>query len=104
VLLTTGLFLLVNLDTNLWWIRAIMFLRGCFIAFTMVSMQTALFSAVPREKTGRASSLFSTSRQVAVSFGVAVAGAGATRCAARTAGTGSGGGQGLRTGGLNADS
>jgi EmrB/QacA subfamily drug resistance transporter len=73
ILVCTALFLLVGLDTNLWWVRAIMFLRGCFIAFNMVSMQTALFSDVPREKTGRASSLWSTSRQIAVAVGVAVA-------------------------------
>jgi EmrB/QacA subfamily drug resistance transporter len=73
VLLTTAALLLINLDTNLWWVRVILFLRGCSIAFNMVSMQTALFSAVPREKTGRASSLFSTSRQVAVATGVAIA-------------------------------
>jgi MFS family permease len=73
VLATTALFLLIGLDTDLWWVRLIVFLRGCFIAFNMVSMQTALFSAVPREKTGRASSLWNTSRQVAIAFGTAVA-------------------------------
>src|SRR5438477_5860051 len=35
VLVTTALFLLVALDTNLWWVRLIVFLRGCFIAFNM---------------------------------------------------------------------
>jgi EmrB/QacA subfamily drug resistance transporter len=73
ILLTTLLFLLVNLETGLWWIRGLVFLRGCFIAFNMVSMQTALFAAVPREKIGRASSLWNTSRQLAVALGVAVA-------------------------------
>jgi len=73
ILAMTAMFLLVGLDTNLWWVRLIMFLRGCFIAFNMVSMQTALFSDVPREKTGRASSLWSTSRQIAVAVGVSVA-------------------------------
>ena len=68
VALTSGLFLFVGLGTSLWWIRGIVFLRGCFIAFNMVSMQTALFASVPREKTGRASSLWNTSRQVAVAF------------------------------------
>jgi hypothetical protein len=43
------------------------------MAFNMVAMQTAVFSAVRREKTGRASSLFSTARQVAAAFGVAIA-------------------------------
>jgi EmrB/QacA subfamily drug resistance transporter len=73
IMLTTVLFLFVGLDTNLWWIRGLMFLRGCFIAFNMVSMQTALFSAVSRERIGRASSLWNTSRQLAVALGVAIA-------------------------------
>jgi EmrB/QacA subfamily drug resistance transporter len=73
ILATTALFLFVGLETNLWWVRLIVFLRGCFLAFNMVSMQTALFSDVSREKTGRASSLWSTSRQIAVAVGVAVA-------------------------------
>jgi predicted MFS family arabinose efflux permease len=89
IMLTTLLFLLVNLDTGLWWIRALVFLRGCFIAFNMVSMQTALFSAVPREKTGRASSLWNTTRQLAVAMGVAVA---ATVLIASLPGTGGGAG------------
>jgi EmrB/QacA subfamily drug resistance transporter len=72
IMLTTMLFLLVNVGTGLWWIRGLVFLRGCFIAFNMVSMQTALFSAVPREKTGRASSLWNTTRQLAVALGVAI--------------------------------
>jgi hypothetical protein len=56
------------------------------MAFNMVSMQTAAFSAVPREKTGRASSLFSTVRQVAAALGVAIA---ATVLSTQTAGSGS---------------
>jgi EmrB/QacA subfamily drug resistance transporter len=71
--LTSGLFLLVGLTTDLWWIRGLMLMRGAFMAFNMVAMQTAAFSAVPRNKTGRASSLFSTVRQVAAALGVAVA-------------------------------
>jgi EmrB/QacA subfamily drug resistance transporter len=70
---TAMLFLFVGLETNLWWIRGLMFLRGAFMAFNMVSMQTAAFSAVPREKTGRASSLFSSVRQIASAVGVAIA-------------------------------
>ncbi|HLG73384.1 MAG TPA: MDR family MFS transporter [Chloroflexota bacterium] len=71
--ITSGLFLLVGLETDLWLIRGLMLLRGMFIAFQMVAMQTAAFSAVPRPKTGRASSLLSTMRQIAAAFGVAVA-------------------------------
>lgn len=74
LLATTCLLFLVDLDTNVWWLRGIMLLRGCFIAFNMVSMQTAAFSAVPREKTGRAASLFSAQRQVGAAFGVAAVG------------------------------
>ena len=68
---TTILFFFVGLDTNLWWIRGIMLLRGGFIAFNMVAMQTAAFSAVPRAKIGRGSSLFSAMRQVGAALGVA---------------------------------
>ncbi len=68
------LFLFVDLDTSLWWIDVIMFVRGIFIAFAMVSMQTSVFAAVPRESIGRASSLWNATRQVAAAFGVAVAG------------------------------
>jgi MFS family permease len=68
------LFLLVDLETSLWWIDVIMFVRGIFIAFAMVSMQTSVFTAVPRESIGRASSLWNATRQVAAAFGVALAG------------------------------
>ncbi len=71
---TACLFLLVDLQTSVWWVRGIIFLRGCFIAFNMVSLQTAVFSAVPRPRMGRGTSLFSTQRQVAAAFGVAVFG------------------------------
>jgi EmrB/QacA subfamily drug resistance transporter len=81
--LTAALFLLVGLQTDLWWIRGLMLLRGSFMAFNMVAMQTAAFSAVRREQTGRASSLFSTMRQVAAALGVAIA---ATLLASQTNG------------------
>jgi MFS family permease len=68
LLLTTCLFFFVGLNTDLWLVR------GCFIAFNMVAMQTAAFSAVPRSKTGRAASRFSTLRQVGAALGVAMVG------------------------------
>ncbi|HLY64303.1 MAG TPA: MFS transporter, partial [Chloroflexota bacterium] len=74
MVVTSGLFLLVDLQTSLWWIDVIMFVRGIFIAFAMVSMQTSVFAAVPRAKIGRASSLWNATRQVAAAFGVALAG------------------------------
>ncbi|MBV9120500.1 MAG: DHA2 family efflux MFS transporter permease subunit [Chloroflexi bacterium] len=74
VVLTSVLLMLVDLQTNLWWIRGIMFLRGVFLAFNMVSVQTAIFSNISRDKTGRASSLSSIMRQTSSAFGVAILG------------------------------
>ncbi len=70
--LTSALFLLVGLDTSLWFIRGIMFLRGVAMSFALVASQTATFSGIKSEETGRASALFNTNRQVAASVGVAV--------------------------------
>jgi hypothetical protein len=69
---TSALFLLINLETSLWWIRGLMFLRGVAMSFALVASQTATFSTIKSEETGRASSLFNTNRQVAASVGVAV--------------------------------
>ncbi len=69
-----GCFLLVDQQTNLWWVRAIMLLRGAFLAFNIVSVQATAFTSIRREKTGRASSLFSTQRQMASAFAVAMLG------------------------------
>jgi Na+/melibiose symporter-like transporter len=38
---TSALFLLVGLDTSLWWIRGIMFLRGVSMSFSMVAAQAS---------------------------------------------------------------
>jgi EmrB/QacA subfamily drug resistance transporter len=69
---TSALFLLVGLETDLWWIRGIMFLRGAAMAFSLVPMQAATFATIKSRDTGRASSLFNTNRQVASSVGVAL--------------------------------
>ncbi|OFW63673.1 MAG: hypothetical protein A2Y74_07865, partial [Actinobacteria bacterium RBG_13_63_9] len=72
--LTTLAFLLVDLDTAQWWFRLIMFGRGVSFAFVMVPMQAVAFATISPELTGRASAIFSTCRQVAASFGVALLG------------------------------
>jgi MFS family permease len=72
ITITSALFLLVDLETNLWWIRAIMFLRGVSVSFAIVASQAAAFASIRSEETGRASALFNTNRQVAASIGVAV--------------------------------
>jgi EmrB/QacA subfamily drug resistance transporter len=65
-------FMFVGLGTSLWWVRALMYGRGLTMAFVMVPMQAASFVTIPSEKTGRASSLLSTNRQVGAALGVAV--------------------------------
>jgi len=68
---TSALFLLVDLATSLWWIRAVMFLRGVSMSLAIVASQAAAFVSIPSEELGRASALFNTNRQVAASIGVA---------------------------------
>ncbi|MGI8690237.1 MAG: MDR family MFS transporter [Thermomicrobiales bacterium] len=68
---TAALFLLVDLDTNLWWIRILMFVRGIGFPIVFIPMQTATFATIRPQDTGRASALFNAGRQVASSVGVA---------------------------------
>ncbi len=70
--LTTGMFVWVGLNTDQWWIRGIMLLRGWSFAFTLIPLQTATFATIRGEDTGRASAIFNSGRQVAASFGVAL--------------------------------
>jgi EmrB/QacA subfamily drug resistance transporter len=72
VSITTLAFVFVDLGTNLWWIRAIMFARGCFFSFMLVSLQTATFATISPMMMGRASAISSAGRQVGASFGVAL--------------------------------
>lgn len=59
-------------DTSLWYIRTVIFLRGMCMGFAFLPMQAASYATIPPAQNGRASSLFSTQRQVSVSIGVAV--------------------------------
>jgi EmrB/QacA subfamily drug resistance transporter len=72
ITIVSSLFLLVGLNTNLWWIRGLMLLRGMAMGVGMVPMQAATYATISHADTGRASALFSTNRQVAASVGVAV--------------------------------
>jgi EmrB/QacA subfamily drug resistance transporter len=67
-----SLYTFLEIDTNLWLIRGLMLLRGLCMGFAFVPMQAASYATIPPSQNGRASSLFSTQRQVGVSFGVAV--------------------------------
>lgn len=62
----------VDADTTLWVIRGSMFVMGMAGAFIMVPVQAAAFSTITPLETARASALFSTTRQVAASVGVAL--------------------------------
>lgn len=70
--ITSGLFILVDLDTSLWLIEAILLARGAAMAFTFIPLQAASFATIQRDQVGQASSLFNTTRQVASAVGVAI--------------------------------
>jgi MFS family permease len=65
-------FVRIDLGTSLWFIRITMFIRGFLMGFSFVPMQAASYATIPPASNGRASSIFSTQRQVGVSLGVAV--------------------------------
>lgn len=67
-----SLLLFIGLDTNLWWIRLIMLLRGFAMGWCFVSSQAASYSEIAPSDNGRASAIFSTQRQMSVSFGIAL--------------------------------
>jgi len=82
-LMVSGLFALsvvtlplcfVQLDTSLWVLRTIMFVRGLCMAFSFVPVQAASYANIEPVDTGRASAIFSAQRQVAASLGVAILG------------------------------
>jgi EmrB/QacA subfamily drug resistance transporter len=68
----TSSFVFIGLDTSLWWVRGIMFLRGICMAFAFVPLQAATYANITSEDTGRASAIYSTQRQVGAAFGVAI--------------------------------
>jgi EmrB/QacA subfamily drug resistance transporter len=71
--LTVASFTQIDLTTDLWWIRMLMFIRGCFMAFAFIPLQAATYTTITPTDTGRATAIFSTQRQVAAALGVAAA-------------------------------
>lgn len=65
-------FLFLTVDTNPWVIRATMFVRGLFLAFSFIPLQAASYSRISMADTGRASAIFSTQRQLGAATGVAL--------------------------------
>lgn len=74
VIVVSILFSFIDTNTNIWIIRALLFVRGLSMAFAVIPIQTAAFANISSRETGRASSFFNTNRQVASSFGVALLG------------------------------
>jgi hypothetical protein len=62
----------VTVSTNLWLIRALMFVLGWMMAQIMVPNQAASFAMIPPESMGRATTFFNTMRQVGSATGVAI--------------------------------
>lgn len=75
-LLTAGLvistFMTLDQYSGMWQIRSMMFVRGLCMGFAFVPMQAASYATIAPSDNGRASSIFATQRQVAVSIGVAI--------------------------------
>jgi EmrB/QacA subfamily drug resistance transporter len=65
-------FTLLGLNTNLWVVRILVFARGLGMGFTFVAVQAAGYARIAPADNGRASAIFSTQRQMAVSIGVAL--------------------------------
>jgi hypothetical protein len=62
----------VDLDPNLWMIRAVMLARGVTMAFALLPLQASAYANVDLSDTGRATAIYSVNRQIAASFGVAI--------------------------------
>jgi len=65
-------FALLDQGSSLLVIAALMFLRGCFMAFCFMPIQAATYSNIDGPDTGRASAIFSTQRQTSAALGVAI--------------------------------
>jgi EmrB/QacA subfamily drug resistance transporter len=68
----TLLGLLLGFDTDLWLMRALLFLTGAGMAYLFLPVQAAAFATISSADTGRASALFSAQRQLGAAVGVAV--------------------------------
>jgi EmrB/QacA subfamily drug resistance transporter len=62
----------VGATTSLWWARLFMFTLGLGISQVFIPAQAASFATISIEKTGRASTLFNTGRQLGGAVGVAL--------------------------------
>ncbi len=72
---TTLPFVFMDTDTNLWFLRGMMYIRGMGFGLLLVPVQAAVFATISISATGRASAVFNATRQIAMSFGTAIAAA-----------------------------
>ena len=70
--ITTLPFVFMDVDTNLWFLRGMMYIRGLGFGLLLVPVQAAVFATISISATGRASAVFNATRQVAMSFGTAI--------------------------------
>lgn len=69
---TITLLSMISPDTNPWVVRLLMFMVGVGMAYVFLPNQAASLATIPRESTGRATTLFSAQRQLGAALGVAV--------------------------------
>lgn len=62
----------IQLDTNLWFIRFLMFCLGAGMAFVFLPNQAASLATITRQQTGRATTLTNVQRQLGSALGVAL--------------------------------
>jgi EmrB/QacA subfamily drug resistance transporter len=72
VSLATLPFVFIGVDTNLNFVRLLMFVRGAAMAFSFVPLQACTYANIEARDTGRASAIFSTQRQTSAALGVAI--------------------------------
>jgi EmrB/QacA subfamily drug resistance transporter len=63
---------LIGAQTNLWWMRLLMFCLGVAMGQVFVPAQAAAFATISPEATGRGSTMFNVIRQLGSALGVAV--------------------------------
>lgn len=69
-----ALFALIGLHTPVWVIVLLAFLYGAFTSLQYTSMNTLVYADITEEEASAASSIASTTQQLSISFGVAIAG------------------------------
>ena len=62
----------VGADTSLWWARLLMLTLGLGMSCVFIPAQAASFATISQARTGRASTLFNTARQLGGAIGVAL--------------------------------